>query len=296
MFHPGEVVDGRYEVRERLGDGNSGEVYRVLDRETDRILVLKIQQPRFFEDTFGYGEYTKTFRAEVAAGAELTGVLGLARAVGGGRHLDREYFVMPDVDGRDLVDFAGREGAVSSVRTAAIVAQLSGIVGELHSRGWVHRDIKLENTLIAPDGRVWLIDLGSAVRQGTETMAVGTLGYTAPEVLLGVEASAASDVFSLGCVLFKLAIMNLPRVNETGLEPVRVPPFLDRLRPDLEALDPGLRAIGLRMIEWEPADRPQCLAEVVEELERVLPGPASPPLSRLGPDPVLWHWLAKHRR
>lgn len=295
MFHPGEVVDDRYVVRELLGDGTSGEVYRVLDRQTRRRLALKIQPPRFLEDTAWYGANFDEIHNEVAIGEQLYDVPGLLRALSGGDHKGRAYYVMADVDGRDLTDFVEREGAVSSMRTAAIVAQLCGTIGELHSRSWIHRDIKLENTLIGSDGQVWLIDLGSAARPGSAILDGATPVYTAPELLNGAAVSEFSDIFSLGCVLFNLAIMRLPYLHDTGERPPAIPPFPDEFGPALDALDPALRSLGFRMIAWDPAARPQNTNEIVSELNRLLPGPAAPPRPGREPDPVLWHWLVKHR-
>ncbi|WP_027946941.1 serine/threonine-protein kinase [Amycolatopsis taiwanensis] len=276
MFHPGEVVGGRYVVREALGQGNSGEVYRVTDRETGARLVLKIQLARFFENTAEYEQYGEEILNEASVAEALSDVPGLLLARPGGDHAKRQFLVMPDVDGRDLVAFAGDEAPVSSARTAAIIAQLCDPLGELHARGWVHRDIKAENALIAPDGRVWLIDLGSAIPRDIDAGPQCTLGYAAPEVLQGSPATVASDVFSLGCLLFKLAIMDLPYDNTTGLRPVPGLPFPDRLGRSLEALAPELRSVGLRMIEWNPGDRPHAMAEVAGELARLLPDPATP--------------------
>ncbi|UOZ07027.1 serine/threonine-protein kinase [Amycolatopsis sp. WQ 127309] len=295
MFHPGEIVDGRYVVREALGQGNSGEVYRVTDRGTGARLVLKIQPARFFENTTDYEYFGEGILHEASIAQELREVPRLILARPGGDHVKRQYLVMPDVDGRDLVAFSADEAPVSSERTAAIIAQLSNALGELHSRGWIHRDVKAENALIAPDGRVWLIDLGSAVPRDVDASPQGTPGYSAPEVLQGAPATAASDIFSLGCLLFKLAIMGLPHDNTTGLPPVPGPPFPNRLERSLEALAPGLRTVGLRMIEWDPANRPQTMGDVAAELVRLLPGPAVPPRRGRVPDPVLRYWLDRHQ-
>jgi serine/threonine protein kinase len=296
VFHPGEVVgSGRYVVRELLGQGSSGEVYRVTRRETGERLVLKIQMARFFENTAQYEQYGGEILNEASVGKELIDVPGLVLARPGGDHFKRQCLVMPDVGGRDLMAFSGDEGAVSSDRTAAIIAQLCDTLGELHARGWIHRDVKAENALIAPDGRIWLIDLGSAVPWNVDAGSQGTPGYAAPEVLRGAPATVASDVFSMGCLLFKLAIMNLPYDNTTGLPLAPDVPFPDRLDQSLGALVPELREVGLRMIEWDPDDRPQSMAEVADELARLLPCPANPPRPGREPDPVRRYWLARHR-
>ncbi len=151
MFHPGEVIDDRYVVREALGQGTSGEVYRVTDRETGAGLVLKIQPARFFENTVEYQYIGEGIRYEASVAQELGGVPGLILARPGGDHVERQYLVMPDVGGRDLVAFSADEAPVSAERTAATIAQLSDTLGELHARGWLHRDVKAENALIAPD-------------------------------------------------------------------------------------------------------------------------------------------------
>lgn len=296
MFHPNAVIGDRYVVREVLAPGNSGEVYRVMDRENGARLVLKIQPARFFENTVDYEQDGEEILNEAAIAEKLSEVPGLVLARPGGDHVKRQFLIMPDIDGRDLVAFLDDEAPVSSERTAAIIAQLCGSLGELHARGWVHRDVKAENALIDPDGRVWLIDLGSTVPRDADVTPQGTPGYAAPEVLRGAPATVTSDVFSLGCLLFKLAIMDLPYDNTTGLRPgLGGVPFPDRLGRALGALAPGLLSLGLRMIEWDPGDRPHDMAEIAGELARLLPGPGSPPRPGREPDPVLRYWLARHR-
>ncbi|WP_026421861.1 serine/threonine-protein kinase [Actinokineospora inagensis] len=294
MFYPGEIIDDRYVVRDLLGSGNSGEVYAVYDEGVEQELALKIQPARVLESTRSYREWGDSLGEEVVASQCLREVTGLVRALGSGTHQGREYYVMDNVGGRDLVDFADREGAVSSDRTAAVVTQLCDIIGGLHSHGWVHRDIKLENALIDDGGRVWLIDLGSAVEGDADVDPAGTPGYIAPEIVAGDPATPRSDIFSLGCLLFRMSIMRFPYVNKTGWRPEVAPPFPDDLGRALDALNPVVREVGLRMIAWNPNDRPQSTREVADALRSVLPGPVDLPQLGRKPDPVRWYWLSTY--
>ncbi|GAB2974315.1 serine/threonine protein kinase [Saccharothrix stipae] len=295
-FYPGEVIDDRYEVRDVLGSGASGEVYAVYDRDSSRDLTLKIQPPRFLESTRYYADGSRMIKKEASTSWRLREVEGLVHALNQGDHHGRRYYVMQEVGGRDLTAFVEGEGPVSSVRTAAVITQLCAVVGELHVRGWTHRDLKLDNSLIDDNGRVWLIDLGSAVRIGSERYPAGTPGYTAPEIIDGAPSTAVSDIFSLGCLLFGMSIMRLPYINKTGGKPATVSPFSDDLLPALEALDSTVREVGLRMIASDPTDRPRSTQEVVETLRPVLPDSSAAPRPGRKPDPVRWYWLSTFRR
>ncbi|MEV7551935.1 serine/threonine-protein kinase [Amycolatopsis sp. NPDC089917] len=295
VLHPGQKIHGRYVIRKYLNEGASGIVYSVKDEESSQDLVLKIQHPRFLETSATYEGFSAALHDEVRTAAELNQVRGLLRPLDKGTHDGRAYYVMPDVQGCDLESYAETEGTVSSTRTAAIIAQLSRTLGEVHSHGWVHQDIKLDNALMGHDGRVWLIDLGLAVPSGAGGEPAGTPGYAAPEILEGEVSSARSDIFSLGCVLFRLAIRRFPFDNETGWSFPPAPPFTDDSDRALAALDPTLRALGLWMIEWNPDDRPQGPQEIEAELRRILPTGDVPPAPAREPDPVLAYWRLAYR-
>ena len=172
--------------------------------------------------------------------------------------------------------------------------QLSDALGHIHAQGIVHRDIKLENILLAPDNRVFLSDFGisrvisdrlrseigatcTKVTAAGSGSVVGTHGYMAPEVLRGEPATAASDVYALGVAFFKLLTgvwynedlePKEPGTSSCPVDAVRL--LADFERPWKDVLPAMLRA--------DPAKRPTDLSELVHRLE-VAPAPSTPPAS-----------------
>ncbi|GAA1294403.1 serine/threonine-protein kinase [Saccharothrix xinjiangensis] len=286
MFTSGHVIGKRYQVRSELGEGSGGEVYEVLDLRSGAVLALKIQQPRYLESTNAYALYRKDVRQEIALGTSLGGISGVVIPLKSGNHLGRAYFVMDRIDGFDLGEFARRAQPVSSVRSAAVLVQLCTVLHQVHSRGFVHRDIKLENALISRGGVVTLIDLGSSAPSGeVPEVPAGTFGYLAPESTSCGVAETSLDIFSAGCLLFRMLTMEFPFLNKTGYAMVR------RRLPigKLVNVDPVVRRICVAMLEWEPVNRPTA-AEVRDELSVVLPDASSPAPPRLSHDPVRWWW------
>ncbi|ONI89318.1 hypothetical protein ALI144C_05080 [Actinosynnema sp. ALI-1.44] len=292
MFTSGHVIGERYRVRSELGEGSGGEVYEVLDLRSGAVLALKIQQPRYLESTISYGLYGEDARREFELGTSLDGISGVLTPLDFGDHLGRAYFVMDHVDGFDLGEFVGRAQPVSSVRSAAVLVQLCTVLHQVHSRGFVHRDIKLENALISPRGVVTLIDLGSSVPSGEEPeMLAGTFGYLAPEAASRGVVETSLDIFSAGCLLFRMLSMEFPFLNETGYAMARRPLPVDKL----VNVDPVVRRLCVAMLEWDPADRPTAV-EVRDELSAVLQDASFPVPPRLSHDPMRWWWEQLQRQ
>jgi serine/threonine-protein kinase len=292
VFTSGHVIDERYRVRSELGEGSGGEVYEVLDLQSGGVLALKIQQPRYLESTNTYGLDGEDARREFELGTSLGGISGVVTPLDFGNYLGRAYFVMDRVDGFDLSEFVARVQPVSSVRSAAVLVQLCAVLHQVHSRGFVHRDIKLENALISPSGVVTLIDMGSSAPSGEEPeMLAGTFGYLAPEAASRGVVEASLDIFSAGCLLFRMLTMEFPFPNETGYAMARRPLPVDKL----VNVDPVVRRLCVVMLEWDPADRPTA-AEVRDELSGVLQDASFSVPPRLSHDPMRWWWERLQRQ
>ncbi|WP_410652341.1 serine/threonine protein kinase [Amycolatopsis sp. cmx-4-54] len=292
VFTAGHVIGERYQVLSELGEGSGGEVYEVLDLRSGAVLALKIQQPRYLESTNSYGLYGEDARNEIAMGTSLGRISGVVTPLDFGDHRGRTYFVMDRVDGFDLGEFLARAQPVSSVRSAAVLVQLCTVLHQIHSRGFVHRDIKLENALISRQGVVTLIDLGNSLPSGKEPeIPAGTFGYLAPEAASRGVVETSLDMFSAGCLLFRMLTMEFPFLNETGYAMARRPLPVDKL----VNVDPVVRRVCVAMLEWDPADRPTA-AEVRDELSSVLPEASSPAPPRLSHDPVRWWWELLQRQ
>lgn len=278
----GSVVADRYELRERLGAGGSGAVYRAHDRVLGRDVAIKRMHPGIDEDA----------RARLRVEARLTGLLahpGLARLhdfgeepgdpSGGG---PTPYLVMEYVDGVPLRDVLRAEGPVAPDRVMGIVAELADALAVAHAAGIVHRDVKPGNVLVRPDGTVALIDFGIARAADVEPLTltgtiVGTVDYISPEQAGGGGATPASDLYALGLIAYECL---------TGIRPLRrdtqLATLLAHVNEDVPALPATfaapVRDLVRRLSDRDPGRRPADAATVAAMARAAIgavPGPES---------------------
>ncbi|MFF1820778.1 protein kinase [Kribbella sp. NPDC058245] len=192
---PGDLVADRYRLEAELGRGGMGSVWRAFDLHLGREVALKRS----------VGESSGHIRREARVGAGLMhpNVVAVFDSVtdNGAQWLVTEY-----VPARSLDQIIEADGPLPESRVLGIGAQLAAALVAIHKRGIVHRDLKPANVLIADDDVAKLTDLGIArwteITQSGGAQLTGTLGYVAPEVANGAEATAASDVFALGATLY----------------------------------------------------------------------------------------------
>jgi serine/threonine-protein kinase len=249
VFALGEIVGDTYEVRSLLGAGGMGEVYEAEDRILQRRVALKVVRPSIA------GDYL------LREGRALAAIHhpGIVTVHSMGMHRGVPFLVMERVHGlsldRMLDDRRGR-GEQFGVREAIdLVIAVADALAIVHKAGLAHRDVKPANVMLAPGGRVVLMDFGlvlpSADREGHRSVA-GSLQYMAPEALSGDVAEGAAglcDVYALGVLAYELLTGVAPF---DGAEPVeiyraktRVPlPRVREQRPDVpEALDDLIDAL-----------------------------------------------------
>src|ERR1700709_2630791 len=194
---PGSLLKGRYRVERLLGRGGMASVWRARGGVLDRAVGVKLLSDTISSDP----EFLARFRREarVAAGLwhpNLIGVYDYADRA------ERPYLVMEFVPGGDLASRI-KHGAIDCERLAR---ELLGAVAHIHAAGIVHRDIKPQNVLVAPDGSAQLIDFGIALPADATALTrtghlLGTARYLAPEVMNGGPAGARSDLYSCGVLL-----------------------------------------------------------------------------------------------
>jgi hypothetical protein len=249
----GELVLNRFRVRERLGSGGFGTVYRALDERLDRDVAVKVME-------VGAQPIERVLReAQAVARLNHPNVVTLYELGEDGR---RAYLVSELVEGETLARME-RTGKLSDRDVGEAAADLCEALLHAHSRGVVHRDIKPQNVLLAAgEGRAKLMDFGIArVFDAAGITAtgdvVGTLAYMAPEQAEGALAGPPADVYSLALTLYEAWSGENPNARPTPAATARaigdpVPP-LGELRPDLpprlcESIDrclrpdPGLRS------------------------------------------------------
>ncbi|MEO8700352.1 MAG: protein kinase [Kofleriaceae bacterium] len=279
----GQTLAGRYHVLELLGAGGMGAVYRAHDRELDELIALKVIR----HDRASRHGMVEQFRNEVKLARRVTHI-NIARTFELGSADGIVYCTMELVDGESLRRRIKTHRVLAIAEAAMIARALCDGLAVAHAASVIHRDIKPDNILLAPDGRVVLADFGVAVMTATHEGGLsGTLEYMAPEQARGEAPTPAVDVYAVGCVLFEMlagfrafagttselivAKQDVERVTfdvADVLDPDRVPAELVEIVGRATARDPSeriatARELGILLEPWlamQPAIAPRAKA------------------------------------
>ncbi|MBT2370267.1 serine/threonine protein kinase [Streptomyces sp. ISL-10] len=253
------LVADRYRLDARIGQGGMGEVWRGSDEVLGRPVAVKLLLGQNADP-----QAAARFRMEAQTAARLNHP-GVVAVFDFGTWDGRFYLVMELVEGRSLAEELATDGPLSPERVAAVAAQAAAGLVSAHRQGIVHRDIKPGNLLADSEGAVKIGDFGiarfvddpSAALTGTGQI-VGTSLYLAPERALGRTAGPASDVYSLGCVLYQLLTGRPPFQADTPtatlyqhIDAAPVPPLQLGV-----GLSPAFQNYLLVMLAKQPEDRP----------------------------------------
>lgn len=282
------VLQGRYELRGEIGRGGMATIWRAYDRELDREVAVKLLHPQYAGDP----EFLERFRREARAAAGLTHPnVAAIFDVGQDTQSGAPFIVMELVEGDDLKSRIRRGGAAPERFVRQVGATVASALEFAHRRGLVHRDVKPQNILLGLDGRVRLSDFGIAQALNasslTRTGAVmGTVQYMAPEVVRGQPASAASDVYSLGVVLYELATGQQPFRGDSDMAVAlahveSMPASPRQVNPAVPA---DLEAIILRALAKRPSERFGSAREFADVLNGNQPVQPAPTVAAAGPD------------
>jgi serine/threonine protein kinase len=232
-----------YRIEAQVGRGGMGRVYRASQLSLGRPVALKILSGDLAQDESFRARFLK--EAQLAATLEHPNILPIYEV---GEDMGLLFMSMRLVDGTDLGSLLRRDGALSSSRTLALLAQAADALDFAHRAGLVHRDVKPANLLLAGD-LLYLADFGVAKpvlarRELTNTgVFIGTLDYAAPEQIRNEPLDGAADLYALGCVLFQCLSGRVPFDRDTQFAVMQAhtaepPPLLSTLRPELPvALD-----------------------------------------------------------
>ncbi|MEU7636347.1 serine/threonine-protein kinase [Streptomyces sp. NPDC039016] len=253
------LIAGRYRLRDTIGRGAMGEVWRAFDETLGRPVAVKLLLPHDTDSTA-----PSRFRLEAQTAGRLNHPHVVA-VLDFGEHDDRLFLVMELVEGESLAELLTGSGPLPSEQVAHIAAQAALGLAAAHRQGIVHRDIKPANLLLGADGTLKIGDFGIArflddpgAALTATGQIVGTSLYLAPERALGRTAGPASDVYSLGCVLYQLLTGRPPfqadsalAVLHQHLDSAPVPP-----RQLSAGLPPAFESYLLGLLAKEPESRP----------------------------------------
>ncbi len=273
-----------------------GVVYRAEDTTLGRTVALKFLPPQIVHDPKQIQRFREEARtASVLNHPNICTIYEVAEEQG-------ELFIaMEFVEGKSLAEFI-REGGLPIARVVRYGRQLAGALEHAHARGVIHRDLKPLNIVVTPDGDTKVLDFGLAKRTdpndvnrktllaatATTVGLAGTMPYMSPEQLEGGEASAASDIWALGIVLYEMTSGVRPFSGDnlyrlcTGIIQEPCPPLPD-------TVPPGLVAVIGRCLEKEPARRYRRASELRAALEALEPSSA---VGIVSPAPRNWAWIS----
>jgi pSer/pThr/pTyr-binding forkhead associated (FHA) protein/predicted Ser/Thr protein kinase len=283
---------GGYRILNLLGQGGMGVVYLADHVGSGQRVALKLLTPDlarssgFRERFVREANYASTMRhpnvIEVFDAGEQENVL---------------YIAMQYVEGEDLKALLVREGRLDARRTVGILGQVASALDAAHSTGLMHRDIKPGNVMIAagqPE-HCYLTDFGLSKNPSSDSIAltaqgefVGTIDYTAPELVLGKKADSRLDVYSLGCLFYECLAGQPPFPKERDVEVLYAhiqdpPPRVSAVRPDVPA---ALDDVIIKAMAKKPEDRFPTCGAFIDAARTIVgepaPAPAPPPPPPVG--------------
>jgi serine/threonine-protein kinase len=267
----GEVIADRYELEEAVDHGGMSSVYRGHDRLLERTVALKVLHPHFVDDA----EYVERFRREARAVAQLSHP-NIVTVIDRGSSDGHQFIVFEFVDGENLKQLLDRSGPLSIDRALELGIQIADALAFAHAHDLVHRDVKPQNVLIDSAGDAKVTDFGIArsldVERGvTQTGTVlGTSNYLSPEQAAGETVTPATDIYSLGVVLYELLTGEVPFRGDNLVvvamkHVTEHPPSLLDQRADVP---PRLAQAVERALEKDPARRFASMDAFANELRR----------------------------
>ena len=248
---------GEYVLEAPLGEGATGAVYRALADDGRVVAVKLLRADRTLDD-----EGRARFRRETRIARELN-LPHVVPIVSVGEHAGAPYLVLPFFERGSLARHLLERGRLDLHETAQLAAQLGRGLDALHERGILHRDVKPSNVLLAQDGNALLADFGLAraadsTRLTEDGQLLGTPHYLAPELIEGHDASRASDVYALACVLYECLAGRPPFEGRGPAEIgfahlVETPEDPCAVRPELP---PAVGVAILSALAKDPQERP----------------------------------------
>lgn len=269
----GALFAGRYRIIRRLGQGGMARVYLAQDESLHREVAIKVLADRHSDDP----HFIERFQREARAAARLNHpniVQVYDQSQGGMSYIVQEY-----VEGETLKDLIRRESPIDPRRAITIALQILAALRVAHQQGVIHRDVKPQNILMQPDGKLKVADFGIASAGGDTEMTeagsiVGTAQYLAPEQARGLTVGPPADLYALGIVLYEMLSGRVPFEGDSAVNVA--------LRHVQEAPEPlternplvpvALESVVMRALAKDPRQRYQSADEMGVELDQVRQG------------------------
>jgi serine/threonine-protein kinase len=268
-LHPGDLLD-HYRIEKLVARSGMASIYKATDELNSRTVAIKVPHPEMEADP----QLFDRFRREQEIGKKLDhpGVM----KVFNDEKRSRIYMVMEWVEGRLLRNEIAERGKFPVERAAHIAARVCEALDYIHTNGVTHRDMKPENIMIGPDGRVKIIDFGIAGSEGSRRLTfaklsnvMGTPDYISPEQVKGKRGDGRSDIYAVGVMLYEMVTGKVPFTGNNAFL-IMNDRLLNNPVPPREidpAITPQLQEIIYRALEREPPNRYPNAREFARDLE-----------------------------
>ena len=280
----GKVLDNRYELVEFIGKGGMALVYRAVDKRTGHNVAVKILRPEYNQDA----EFCTRFEREAVAASKMSHH-NIVNLLDVGQDGDIRYLVMEYVRGRTLKDVIKQQGQLKPTVAAQIGIRILSALQHAHKNGIIHRDIKPQNILVNSDGLIKVGDFGIARVVGSNTIStddivMGSVHYFSPEQAKGEPVTAASDLYSVGVVLYEMLTGKPPFDGETPIA-IAMQHIGGKAQPIHEinpSVPPAMERVVEKAMEKRPEKRYQSALEMAQDLQRAMQEPEG---AWMGPGP-----------
>lgn len=263
MLKKGDLIDGKYEILSKIGEGGMSNVYLALNRKAMKQWAIKEVRRDGVEDfeVVKQSLIAETDMLKKLSHPNLPDIVDIIET-------DDYYLIVMDyIEGKPLSKILKEGGAQPEQYVIEWAKQLCDVLDYLHTRKppIIYRDMKPSNVMLQPDGKVCLIDFGTAreykQKNLSDTVCLGTVGYAAPEQFGGFgQTDARTDVYCLGATLYHLVTGHCPADPPYGMHPIR---YWN------ENLSPGFEAIITKCTQNDPDDRFQSCAELRYALDHI---------------------------
>ena len=271
----GKMLDNRFEILEKIGNGGMATVYKAKCHVLNRYVAIKILRDEFTTDS----EFIKRFNTEAQSAASLTHP-NIVSIYDVGNEDNLYYIVMELIQGKTLKEIINEDGMLSWKWSVNIAIQIASALETAHKHNIIHRDIKPHNIIITEDGMAKVTDFGIAKAVSNSTITafgttIGSVHYFSPEHARGGYTDAKSDLYSLGIVMYEMLTGKVPfdadtpvsvalkQVQEEPVEPIKLN----------DKIPISVNRIILKAMQKEPALRYQSATEMLTDLRLALKRP-----------------------
>lgn len=270
----GKIVSRRFRIEEVIGRGGMSLVYRAFDLKTHQTVAVKVLREEYEDDK----EYKERFEREADVCKRLNHP-NIVNLIASGTAGGISYITMEYVDGQTLKEIIDERGHLPQEEAAHYALQILAALAQAHQRGIIHRDVKPQNMMVTKNGQLKVTDFGIAGIANSETLTtdgsvIGSVHYFSPEQAKGMKACAASDLYSVGIILYEMLSGHVPFNGESAVAVAMMHLMKEPEPLETQAeVSPAIAGIVHKALEKSSQDRYQTAYEMMSDLRRALRHP-----------------------